>query len=487
MSRFGGTSIIIRSMILQQTGTFHTVYNRPFNMELDDRMKNNIRERILGAGTGPITDKSFYGISGGILAPVAQVDSRRDEILIPDGWDRPRCRFMMEVDVESNLGENSTYFLQGFSDHLGLTASGNVDHNMVFFINGFIRVQYANRRTRMGEERFGIVKSSAQVINGKLIYDEDRTVSLTRTNDLFSDMQRRFYDDGYSEGLDDSRSSLRSRADSVFALRADNLPGRYLSSALGTYRRNTDMQAFGVGREDVLARTQAELSSNIELVRDNPFLRALASLQGVPESTQFTINDLLDLDPDCGRPGIIQGGELDSRAVRQLAHTDNDVSDWRGATIEAQWATQLSNSIAAIMMGNYHTYLKFTADNNNFDHRIIVVPSDATPVAENLPEEIFDRMMDAIEDVMFDMSGGNRDDFSVEITANLYDQTELFISVNGDREQRFFVPSFADSLMSPFYSRDGEVLTKLSSDMEGLINEMTSEISGSASAVARGI
>lgn len=483
-NRFGGDSIIIRSLLLQQTGTFHDVYNRSFYMETDDNAIESVRKRLQAVGSGRVTSKSFRGISAGLLVPKAEVDSRRDRIVIPDGWDRSRCRFMMEVEVETRLGDVSNYFFQGFTDHLGLSRSGHIDEDMEFYINGFIRVQYATRSTARGRERFGIVKESAQVIDGKLVFDRNEDTRMMRTVDLYANMQERFYENEYTESLGDSRTSLTSPVDSIFAKRADNLPGEYLSSAIDTYRRNTDLVSFGTGTEDILARTQQELNADLMSMSDNPFLRRLAQVKGMHSATHFTLRDLFDIDPDAQRSGVIEGIDLDSQALRQLAHIGNDVSDWRAATTEARWATQISNALSAIMMGNYYRGLKFSASNMNFDQRIIVLPEDGIAVAENMPDEIFDRMIDQIEDLFFDMSGGNRDEFEVQVSASLYDQTEIFVSVNNSREQRFFVPSFADSLMSPFYTRDKNDLTNLSSDIESLINELSGEITGSSSALS---
>lgn len=482
-NRFGGVDIIIKKLVLQQTGTFHDVYNRSFEMHLDDNSLNSLRNRIEQAGQGRITRQSFRGMSSSILVPTAEVDPTRDRIHVPDGWDRARCRFMMEVDVTSNLGEQSTYFFQGFSDHLGLTRTGNIDDKMVFYINGFIRVQKVTRSGRNGSYEVGVVKESAQIIDGKLIFDRNRDTYMARTVDLYSNMQERFFDTGFVEKLDDSRTTLQSPIDSIFARRIDNLPGEYLSSTLDNYRRNTDILQFGTDRGDVLARTQQVLNSDLLNMQDNPVLTRLAQIQGTHTSTSFTIKDLMDLDPEVVRGNTIEGTVLSNKALEQLAYHGNDVSDWRAPTVEAIWATQIATSLAAIMMSNYYRVLDFTVDNMNINNEIKVTPLDSLAYAENMPRQIFERMLDQVEDLFFDISGGNIDNFEVMAKASQYDQTEIFVSVNNAPEQRFFVPSFADSLLSPFYTRDRSRLTNLSTDLESILNDVHGEISGSSSAL----
>ena len=486
-TKFGGDVITIRKMLVQQTGEFKQVYNRGWELDLDENAFNSIRNRLHGAGpTSQLSGSMLKGM-GRLLTPSMELDTRRDAIHIPDGWDRPRCRFMMEVEVDNRFGSLDTYYLQGFSDHLGLTSSGKIDTHMRWFVNGFIRVQFFERETRRGVERYGVVKNSAQVINGRLIYDEDKPVTLTRTVDLFSAIQENYMQAGSVEEIVDHRHLLNSSADSHFANRIDNLPGQYLGSALNTYRRSIDTDQFGTDKEDILSRTQQLLNSELMNSQENPLLIALAQVQGQPTTTVFTIDDLLDVDPDCGRSGIISGTSLSPRAHSSLAHTGSDVSDWTSSDLEGQWAVQLSNAISALMMKHYHTGLNARISNMNYDGAPKTEVRDALPVAEGLPREVFENMIRAIEDFLDDLSLEGRMHFSVDVIANLYDQTEVRVSINGDREQRFFVPSFADSVMTPFYSRDQGLLTRLSTDVERLLGDVSSEISGSSFNIIGGV
>lgn len=476
MAIYGKNDIRVISLMLQETGSFHDVYNRSFTMHLDDSVMDDLRGRIGNAGReNKLTSQAFRGLSSGILVPRTEVDMRRDRVIVPDGWDRPRCRFMMEVQVISNLGDDSTYYFQGFTDNLGLSHAGNIDHNMKFYINGFIRVQQIERTTRRGTETFGIVKQSAQVVNGELVYDEDLETHKMRTLDLYSNIQQRMHADAFDGGLDDDRTRFRNKFDSMFSQRKDNLPGEYLSDAIDNYRRSRDIVSFGVDQSDVIGRTHQSLSSELHAFNYNPVLAQLGRIQGQSSSTSFTINDILDLDPDASRTGVIAGTNLSKDAIRRLAHIDNDVSDWQASTVEAIWATQISNGVAAIMMNNYYRHLEVTIDNMNLDKRIIVDVLDSSAFADGVPREIFERMIDQVEDLLFDISHAGDDDFSVLIRANLYDQTEIFVSVQGEPEQRFFVPSFADSLMSPFYSRNADDLHSLSSDLESVIDTIGSD------------
>ncbi len=485
-SRFGGDSVEIVSMRIQQTGTFHDIYNRPFQMNLDERAIKTVHQRLASAGKSRITSNSFKGISAGILSPVGEV-KERDRIIIPDGWNSPRCRFIMKVVVNSRLGGEDIYYFQGFSSHLGMSISGHIEPDMVWYINGFIRVQQVERSTERGMEYFGIVKESAQVIDGRLVYDRDHQVDLMRTVDVYGNIQQRFEANGYAENLDDYRTRLNSPGDSIFARRIDNLPGQYLSSALDTYRRNSDFLSFGVDTDNILARTQQELSSEIAMLESNPFLRQLAVVRGVDSATSFTLSDLHDIDPGCRRHGVIAGTVLDNSALAKLADHNSYVCDWREATMEARWAVQIANSLSAIMMSNYHRGFSGSITNMNMHQQIIILPEDSTPIAEGLPIEIYERMEENIVDMMFELSGGGRDDFDVRLSANLYDQTEILISLYGAEERRYFVPSFADSLMTPFFTRDHAALSDLSTDMESLIQRLPSELSGSGGFAAAGI
>lgn len=484
--RYGGDDIRVIKMLVQETGTFKNVFNRSWVMNLENNNLENVRRRLVAAGrSAPLTTSAFQGISSSILAPVADVDPARDLIRVPEGWDRQRCRFMMEIEVDNRFGSIDSYFIQGFSEHLGLTRAGNLDEKMLWYINGFIRVQHMERDTRRGVEHYCVVKSSAQVINGRLIYDRDRPVEKTRTVDLFNNIQERFYQTGYADKVEDTRCRLDSPADSIFASRGDNLPGQYLSSAINTYRRNIDNNSFGTGTEDILGRTQQELNSTLIGFEENPFLAQLAMVQGRHSTTEFTLEDLFEIDPDAEKEGVIQGGMLNAKGASRLATHESDVSDWQGADLESQWAVQIANSLSAIMMQKFYRGLSVRLSNMNYERRLTSEVRSADGMAEGLPEEIFESMMDDVEFMMNDLSGDGRREFSVDIVANLYDQTELRISIDGDRTQRFFVPSFADSLMSQSYSRDDMALSNLSEDLESILTDLSGEIGGSVFDVAK--
>lgn len=478
MREFGGTTITIRQLKLQQTGRFVDVYNRPFTMDLRDGAIEKVKRRLNGNKNARITDRAFKGLASGILVPRTEINRERDGIYIPEGWDSRRCRFMMEVEISNRLGGDKTYFLQGFTDHDGLSDSGNVDPKMVFYINGYIAVKYAVQNGRLGKTEKAIVTAMAQVINGRFVYDRRYESKMTRTVDLFSDIQRRFYDSGFTEDVDDDRAVIGSKESSHIAKREDNLSGQYLASAIDTYRRNLSTVSFGIGREDVLGLTEQELNSDIERLREADFFSILARVRGETESVEFTIEDILDADPEAAR--VITGTRLQGRALGQLATTDN-ASNWSDETLEAVWATQIANSLGAIMMSNYHMVLDITATNLTIDGRTQVDYIDSKAVVGSLPRELLDSMIERVEDMLDDMAAAHGADFDVEINASLYDQTYIDISLNGEARERFYVPSFADSLMAPFYSRDSDTLPNLSSDLEKLIDECTSEISNISS------
>ncbi len=489
--RHGRDNVTIRKMYIVETGTFHDIYNRPYQMELGDGVLDQIRERLHRVGQAPITSKAFKNLPSGILAPVSSVDGRRDLIRIPDGWDRARLRFMLHVTVESGLGETSDYYLQGFSDHLGVHHGGNgrasIDQEMRMFINGFIRVQEIERMTPRGREIQGVVKQAAQVINGRLVFDVDRPVAKTRAVDLYSDMQLRMLAPQYGGTVRDTRSQLTSPTESIFARRDHCIPENYLSTALDAYRRNSAMSQFGVDSEDVLARTQQDLNSDVMSLEDNAFLRILSHIRGESRSTEFTMKDLIEMDPGILTNDVVDAPELTPRAANQLATRDGDVSDWRGEDLECRWAQQTATNVTAIMMQHYHQFLDAHITNMNHDNRVVIQVADAEAIAGGMPRDIHDRMLDVLEEAFEHMSENGRIEFSVFVTASLYNQTKISVSVNGGHEQLFYVPTFADGLMSPFYARDTDALGRLSEDLERLITDVSGEVTGSSARLASGI
>jgi len=470
--------IEVRRLMFQETGIFRDVYSRPLELMMSDNADEKIRNRLMNAHRdGKLNASAFKGVASRILTPSMNV-SERDRIIVPNGWDRPRCRFSMELGITNRIGGEETMFVQGFTDHLGLSGANSVDPDMRLYINGFIRVGYGVRHTSFGREQVPLIKEMAQVISGRLVYDRDYDTHAIRPVDMFSRIQTNFYDLGSSEPLRDTRSMVSSPATALFSRRKHVLPAEYLANTLQSFRSASDTADFAQGATDIIGHAQQDLSADIEMMRDNPFVRRISAIQGVIESVEFTIKDLLEVDPDAGRPGRIRGSVLETSARRELATIEN-CSRWDDRTAQAQWAVQMSNGIAAIMMKYYHRELQFTATNMTTGG-VVVSIIETTPVADGMPLSFIDSMVDEIEDLLLDLSNNNEILFDTIVEANLYDQTRIEVGLESDPMELFYVPSFADSLMNSMYTRDRDAVDDIVSDFQSIINDMTGELSGSA-------
>lgn len=470
--------IVIRKLMFQETGIFRDIYSRPLELAMNDGADEKIRNRLAKAHRdGRLSAAAFKGVGSRILTPSINVHGR-DLVHVPNGWDEPRCRFSMEVEITNRVGGEETMFVQGFTDHLGLSGSGNLDPDMKLYINGFIRVGYGHRDTAFGREEVPLIKEMAQVISGKLVYDRDFDTHAIRPVDMYSRIQTQFYDMGSSEPLRDTRSMVSSPGTALFARRNHVLPGEYLASTLQSFRAAADMVDFGVGAQDTIGYAQQDLNADIETMRDNPFIRRISAEQGLIESVEFTIRDLLNIDPNAGRERRISGSSLTLDARAELATIEN-CSRWDDRTLQAQWAVQISNGIAAIMMKRYHRMLSFTATNKSTGN-VVVAVQDTIPLADGMPLSFIDRMIEDIEDLLFDLCGNNEILFDVTVDANLYDQTRIDLQIERDPFELFYVPSFADSLMNSMYTRDLESVENIVNDFQSIIRDLAGELSGSS-------
>lgn len=485
MSRFGLDQIFIRKLFFQQTGTFHDVYARPLELNADEDAVDSLRSRIMSSGTNQATRENMRGIGARLLSPGMNVDTHRDQIYIPDGWDRPRCRFSMEVEVKKSVGGSETLFIQGFTDHMGMGTTGSIDPNMVMYINSFIRVTYNSVETDYGREYVPVVKDVAQIASGRLLYDSERETQLIRPSDTYAHQQRRQMAEGQRFELKDARSRVNGAADSVFIKRSHNRALDYLSETLQSYGNALSYQEMGTTDDDIVCLAQQYLASDIEQIKDNPFLRALARQQQIADTTCFTLNDLLDLDPKAGSDAKIVGSVLDGRGRSQLATRDN-CSRWDDTTLEASWAVQLQNGISSVMMDCFHTGIAFRAT-NKMSGRVDVIIADATPIAEGMPRYVFDKMVREIEHFLFDLSQAGRIDFDVNFEGNLFDQSCVDLSLFDGREERFWVPSFADAYMSSLFTRRPDHVNRFTDGFKNIVDDISGELSGSARAVRNGI
>lgn len=479
MPHGGNRMVVAKLRILRLTvmnsGTYNQMYFRPYETHFDADISDSLTRR-LNDNRGQSAASLMVGVAERIMMPAHQ---HYGEVPIVNGWQQPRGRFNLVVEVSYNNGTTQYYNIQGYTDHYDTSHTGQPDPNMVFYINSYTRTSRSMVSTPTGFREQEMVTETAQVINGRLAKSMMGNNDLygMRPNEIYSVMQADYFRD-YSNEYDmqtlaDPRQMLSSSA--VPSKRSNNLPSNIVSNMINSWSLANSTNEFGNDRADVYGRSKGYVTDGYLI--DNPFFRQISSITGIPDTTSFRLRDLVAIDPGVSDSRVTTFFTLDSRGMMQLNQA-GQTSTWHDPSDVHAWACSvIINAVPAIMMEMMLTHVAFTANNHDsagINHVIITGAKDllGRDIRENL--EFFKQRF--IHEVMYGLTYGNSETYSLTANINLMGDTVIDIKIGNNPLARFCAPSFCDSLIAPIVTPNEQVLRHNVDDISQMLRGITTNI-----------
>lgn len=463
-------NIRIAKLIMQETGTYNPMYQRPYETHVSTDIFNSIVQKVEQANGAEITGTTLAGVASAIVAPTAH---HNGEINIPLGWTERRIRFILEAHVTTRMGSEMVFYFQGFTSHLGVGNNGAIDPNMIFYINSFIRVTRMQKYTQVGLINRDVITDSANVINGQIIrdgqYSANQDAMLMRPQDIFAGMQSAYIRDAYNyhnnnQNIHDTRLFLTG---SVRSKKSNNLPCNYVGKIVDSYNASLNNSFSTADTKD--AYSQAREFTNEENLNQNEFLVALSRAKGMPDSTNFKLSDLLRIDPNVNAvTNYITLGP-----ARAQAHFAGQTSFWNASDRETLVATILSNSVPAIMMECMISKIYFSSTNHDYTGTMNTVIADVKSLTDADMSSNYEQFKRRFErEVMFDITYGGQDLYMVTINADLFGDTYITLKIGNGPETVFNTPSFCDGLMTPVVTTNKDSYYGAINDFDHLMNNI---------------
>lgn len=461
--------IFIANLLIQETGTFNDLYSRPYTAQtnnenldmLSRRLEATARSNQSSSVASSLVTGLATNISAGLVMPAASWERR---LTIPNGWNERRLRFILEAHVKRAFNVE-IYYLQGYSDHVGISMNGAIDPNMPFYINSYIRVVRSTDYTGTGILR-DTVSETAQVIDGQfhVTNAESGLVYTLRPEDLITGIQSNYIKSAMEASVmgtvyDTRTSGLPSV---VGSSRSNAIPSNFVANYISGYRRALWSADFGVSSDDVYSRAISEMHE--ESPYSNPFIRALSNIRGIPNTTQFTMSDIAELDPEA-----ITTGRVRYEPVRDAIalHRAGETEQWDGADLKTQLATLLINSVSGIMvdcMIRNVTFDTTTLTVNGLPLTRIISANSFTNMNISYHYQHFiDRFN---SEVVPDITYNGNIALSALLSIDLYGQSTVELSIDGDPSTPYAAPSFCDAIFAPVVTTDANQYHGLVHGME---------------------
>lgn len=467
-SRYGmqaaqGVGLRIKKLLIHQTGTYNQQYRRPYHTEVSGKTMNMLYERV--SGSHKVLPTMMAGLANQFITPTATPESTVD---IVGGWNECRMRFMMEIESTSYTGDKIVEVILGYTDHVGVSHSGNVDRNMEFYINSIIQTREVNMPTITGVLATRAVSNNSHVLvnNGwSNIYSTPE--HRIRPVDVYTTMSRSHMNTGDSVVLD-TRAVNNNIA--VKSSRANGTAARYVASILQNYLAAATAMEFGQAQDSKDIYSTARGNADESSTAADPFLSGISQIRQMPVGNTFTFGDLLQLDPYVDNVTVVQFMLPTEMAS---AHQTGLTASWEGSDRTTHVATILSQSVPGLLMDLALTRVVFMATNRDFTGNTIISIIDCsgfTSGDQSNALKMFEYRLET--EVLKDISFDNQTDYAIKMQVDLLGETWIELSLDSGPSITYVTPSFCDALTVPVLTNNGDLAITVASDFESITSQL---------------
>ena len=464
---YGISQSRIAQLIIAETGTYNQQYRRPYESHLNGQGRQRLIEAF--ANTNAIVGSTFTGLAHQFIQPSAAPEAN---IVIANGWDTPRLRFMMEVQHLDRMGCQHSEYVIGYTDHPGVSMGGHLDPRMVFTVNAINTT--SNRITNsatMGSQVY------QEVIDASSVIVNDQYNGLTAPGKLYGlrpeDVYAQIDNQELAAGLDNdpivascsllTTSAMKSR-------RSNSIAPTYMANVLNAYLQTTRSdQNLPLKEINETARTSVKSAS----ASDDRFMTFLRSKSQTGTNYQFTYGDLLMLDPNVETVKRVVPMKPEWRAG---LHHSGQTAHWHGTDYTTLFATTLIQSLPGYML-NYNLAKVHIVSANVGMGGLPLTAWKRTPQSFATGTDLSAATASFIyrleNELLRDLTDNNTISYDIDASCDLMGDTFVRISLNGEPYSDFVVPSFCDSLMAPMVTSKNAVLDGIASDFGSLMSEIS--------------
>lgn len=457
----------VRNLLIGQTGTYNQLFLRPYIANADGTTVNELASRIHEAQTISVDRNLLSGVASNLVAPMANPQA---PIMVPNGWDVPRCRFILTVECEWTVGANTVYYIQGYTDYYGISNSQAIDPNMRFYINSITTTVESTLNTPFGVQTMDNVSSANQLLwdpNWAYAPHEPNTRLSMRPMDIISGIQNQYLAQGHDyygiESLVDNRTSML--VDPISSKRRNNLPVDYLTTIINAYTRTRQLGEFYQSEPDLYSSVRQSLQE--ETAGENAFIRKISRANGLSLTNEFTYSQLEQIDPNTRRnTQVVTIGPAQITQIHQTGLTEN----WNGCDRQTVVATILAQSIPAIMMDLLISKISFRSTNHDIGMQMSTIIEGAKTLNRADMTQNYEIFKIRLEnELLRDITFNNQESFMLHMRVDLMGETWISISLGSEPTVDYVAPSFCDNLYSPIVTADGNHFNTVAADFESII------------------
>lgn len=464
-----GFNFVIEDLIYIATGDYAPMYSRPYMLNVLGNSIDVIRNKLDENRTNKITPGIISGYSNTLIQPAAVANPTA----IDNNWVSTRkFIFLMKVSYMSNVGVLNRIYIQGYTDHDGITNNGTIDFNMRHHINSVIETSVISYNTPMGVITEEKLTKIYNVINNRTIYSD--YMYLQRPTDIVSNINNlslmSMMERADSINLEDKSFTISSLDNRSMSSKIDNnIPTRYLAdvfSATLTSSLTDDsdfMSDFTFTDGNMRAKDMLKEPS----IQDNPFLYHISALAGYKTAVnEFTFNSLAAVDNTITNRFKVLN--ITKQYVDPtMAQTPTVGEYWHGQDMLTVKAYSLIEACVSMATRYGFSKLNFVCSN------MMDVTGQPTMTIMyfnsflQLRDEDFSKLMAIFEntflsEVFNDETNFNTMPLHIEMYVDVLGTSKINLAYGGSPLTWYTIPTFANSLYTPVVTVNKEAFDNMS-------------------------
>lgn len=460
----GNGIVRVVKVAIIETGSYQTQFIRPLAMAQMDSSVSSAVENATKGGIN-LSPQAFANVAGSLLAPSAQVDAAA---IIPGGWEQPRGRFFMEVEIKRpNSAITVHQMLTGFTDHLGFNMAGEFDENMRFYINNVITIRETINAIGGHNHSQLQVAGTDQLLLPSYSPERNGMSEFTmRPMDIVGAGTAGSLMLDSPVPVNDGRTTF---ADGIKLSRRNNLiASNYLSRAVQAY---VDAQSSSTDEDNMVSIGDAATGNLQEQSVDTNDLFSLFSrVTGFNDQStlgSISYKELGEIDPNVR--SVTKATLLD-QAARAAAPNPGQSEYFNGSNWEDIIQQSLLQGIVAVISAANLRQLVMIASNQTLDpthddwHIDLKYVGGFVP---NMPVHMEAQM--ALRQIVYSVlkpaSRNGQIGISFTINLDLMGDTKIELSVNGGPMTPYIVPTVADGLSSMMLTTNYQNITSMGHDL----------------------
>lgn len=480
------STLRVARLIMQETGTYNPQYLRPYEANLTATGLGVIMDRASTMNSKQIDSSIFNDVVTEMINPSAAPETMAQ---IDNSWDQRRIRFMLEIELEyASLGmSKGKMYIMGYTSFNGVTRNTAIAPDMVFYINNIIQTRSFITTNNLGmQQTMELPKNVSQVFcntQAPNIWSDNNEIAM-RPEDVFGYMQHSHIPSDYMAygGIRETRGRVGNVA--IKNNRKNNIGQKYMETLLNGYL-NTRSQNDFVGIQEIEMLEKARIAVYDEAAQVDPFLSAIAQIKGgVPVTNHFTYGDLERLDPNVR--AVTNYNYLGPVELAQL-HQAGQTAHWQGRDAYTQAASIIAQAVPAMMMDMMIGSISVHSTNLNLGGQPCTVILSGAGFSTLDMTPTFNEFITRFDtEIVKNITYNGAISYTLSVTSNVLGDTKITISLNGDHEVDYVVPSFCDNLFAPVLTTSQQTMTNITDFADTLVSNVAEAVEGAPSGALTG-